>query len=476
MTHPSPFFSTISTEKIVKLLNRHNGKTRNKKGGEKKMKKTVLLAIAFGLLFSTALGFFPCVKAASPTPVGYWKFNEGAGTVTDDSSGNGNTGTLVNGPQWVNGISGTALSFDGSSNYVSIPHSSSLDVSGNQISIEFWMKPTVDLPVSGASMYIFDKGDSYLGIILAETTGGDAPNYGKLEFGFPFSNFNPVDTYSTTHFWAANTWYHIAFTCDGNVFRVYVNGALESTVANTGNVHPSGFSLVIGSRVSRDREFFKGIIDEFAIYDYARTAEEIRHSIFLTPATGFASATVTGLGFSNNSKVTISWDGATIPSIPHPVTTDGTGSFVALISVPTQTSQGVHIVNATDESGNWATATFTVVNMTGTQGLQGIQGVPGMNGTTWYEGNGTPNVGTGANNDYYLNTASGDVYQKQSGSWTKIGNIQGPKGDKGDIGDTGPQGPAGSLGENQLVLIAFPTAASIIALCISVAALLRRKS
>jgi hypothetical protein len=101
---------------------------------------------------------------------------------------------------------------------------------------------------------------------------------------------------------------------------------------------------------------------------------------------------------------------------------------------------------------------------------------PSAGGTTWYEGNGTPDVGTGVNNDYYLNTANGDVYQKQSGSWTKIGNVQGPKGDKGDMGDTGPQGPAGSPGENQLVLIAFPTAASIIALCISVAALLRRKS
>jgi len=214
------------------------------------------------------------VKASSSPPVAYWRFDEVSGTIANDSSGNGNTGTVF-GAQWVDGKQGKALRFDGLNDYVSIRDSSSLDISGNQISIEFWMKPTVDLPVSGASMYIFDKGDSYLGIMPAETTGGDAPNYGKLEFAFPFSNFNPVDTYSTTHFWAANTWYHIAFTCDGNVFRVYVNSALESTVANTGNVHPSGFSLVIGSRVSGDQEFFKGIIDEFAIYNYARTAEDI---------------------------------------------------------------------------------------------------------------------------------------------------------------------------------------------------------
>jgi hypothetical protein len=174
-----------------------------------------------------------------------------------------------------------ALSFDGSDDYVSVADSASLDISGNQISFEFWMKPIVDLPISDKSMYIFDKGDAYLGIIH-----GADPNYGKLEFAFPFSNFNPVDIYSTRNFWASNEWYHIAFTCDGSVFRVYVNGALESTVANTGNVHPSGFSLVIGSRVSGDQEFFRGIIDEFAIYDYARTDEEIWNDFTAFPPLG----------------------------------------------------------------------------------------------------------------------------------------------------------------------------------------------
>jgi hypothetical protein len=37
--------------------------------------------------------------------------------------------------------------------------------------------------------------------------------------------------------------------------------------------------------------------------------------------------------------------------------------------------------------------------------------------------------------DYYLNSTTGDVYQKVSGTWVKKGNIKGPKG------DAGPQGP-----------------------------------
>jgi len=53
---------------------------------------------------------------------------------------------------------------------------------------------------------------------------------------------------------------------------------------------------------------------------------------------------------------------------------------------------------------------------------------------------------TGIDGDYYLNTTTGDIFQKVSGSWVKIGNLkgaqgpEGPQGDKGDKGDTGAPG------------------------------------
>lgn len=53
----------------------------------------------------------------------------------------------------------------------------------------------------------------------------------------------------------------------------------------------------------------------------------------------------------------------------------------------------------------------------------------------------------GVDGDYYLNTTSGDVFQKQSGSWVKIGNLKGVKGDKGDTGDKGDKGDQGIQGE-----------------------------
>ena len=52
--------------------------------------------------------------------VGWWKFDEGSGTVAYDSSGNGHDGNLTNGPSWTTGKIGGALSFDGVDDYVEI--------------------------------------------------------------------------------------------------------------------------------------------------------------------------------------------------------------------------------------------------------------------------------------------------------------------------------------------------------------------
>ena len=46
--------------------------------------------------------------------VAHWNFDAGSGTVLADSSGNGHDGSLLRGPTWVAGKSGTALSFSGS--------------------------------------------------------------------------------------------------------------------------------------------------------------------------------------------------------------------------------------------------------------------------------------------------------------------------------------------------------------------------
>jgi hypothetical protein len=243
----------------------------------------MLTSVMITVLCLSALSVYSAyLNTTGLPPVGYWKFNEGTGTVASDSSGKGNTGTLMNGPQWVDGVSGKALGFDGSDDYVSIQDSSSLDIK-DQISVEFWMKPAADLPYPypGRAMDIFNKGDAYVGEIHLETTD---PHYGEIEFALPGPPHKII--YSKTNVWASAKWYHLAFTYDGSNMRVYVNGVLDNTLAATGNIVTSGFPMSLGSYCLGTFSFFEGALDELAIYDYARSSEQILEdaNLSVTPA------------------------------------------------------------------------------------------------------------------------------------------------------------------------------------------------
>lgn len=95
----------------------------------------------------------------------------------------------------------------------------------------------------------------------------------------------------------------------------------------------------------------------------------------------------------------------------------------------------------------------------GQQGPQGIQGNPGAAGApgeVWFTGAGAPGGGTGIVGDWYLNSANGDYYEKTGGAaWTLRGNLKGPQGNQGIQGVPGAAGsvwrsgtgaPAGALG------------------------------
>ena len=73
--------------------------------------------------------------------VACWHFDENTGTTVYDSSSNNNDGTIY-GATWTTGISGSALSFDGTDDYVEVTDDPSLNPV-NMITIEAWVK-TID--------------------------------------------------------------------------------------------------------------------------------------------------------------------------------------------------------------------------------------------------------------------------------------------------------------------------------------------
>ena len=72
-----------------------------------------------------------------------------------------------------------------------------------------------------------------------------------------------------------NKWQHVAATYDGQTIKIYINGILEKSVTHSGIISTNSSDLEIGSR-SGGSAYFDGKIDEFRIWNDARSANEIQ--------------------------------------------------------------------------------------------------------------------------------------------------------------------------------------------------------
>lgn len=61
----------------------------------------------------------------------------------------------------------------------------------------------------------------------------------------------------------------------------------------------------------------------------------------------------------------------------------------------------------------------------GEKGEKGDTGAPGKDGTAWLTGALAPTAGDGNDGDFYINLTTGEIYLKDSGEWSQIGNIRG---------------------------------------------------
>jgi glucose/arabinose dehydrogenase len=87
-------------------------------------------------------------------------------------------------------------------------------------------------------------------------------------------NTLPSETFGTAAL-AVNTWTHLALTYDGANMRLYVNGTLASTKAQTGAIRTSTNALQIGGDTIFG-QYFSGLIDEVRIYNGALTAAQVQ--------------------------------------------------------------------------------------------------------------------------------------------------------------------------------------------------------
>jgi hypothetical protein len=194
--------------------------------------------------------------------VGAWEFTEGSGLTAYDSSGLGNHAAFSNAPIWAGGNRGSALSFNGTSNYLSAADSPSLQIT--QFTIAAWVK------VDSFSDYRFisNKGDNLTRnyeMDIRITTG-------KVNVGFTQGGVFR-ETSSNTSL-SLNAWYFVSGTYNGATIAVYINGALDASVAQTGNPDTPSNPLFLGSGTS-SLHLMSGQIGEILLYNRGISAAEI---------------------------------------------------------------------------------------------------------------------------------------------------------------------------------------------------------
>lgn len=273
---------------------------------------------------------------AAPVPaatlVGFWNLNENGGNTATDDSGSGNTGTLINSPQWIPGESGSALNFaNGGKGYVSASGAESLsDLYAHGMTVAAWIKPRSAGGGNGGRILDKDNNNGGWFFSMNGATG--------VKLAIDTFTVSSPSRVSTTGI-KLNVWQHVAATWDGSVtgsnIHIYINGVLaDGTAVNGSGVAEADEDtpFAIGNRSVDVARPFDGGIDEVRVYSGVLTAAEIQALANGTspppPPDTQAPTIPTGLKATavTTSSVTLGWTAST--DLPIPGGTGVAGYYV----------------------------------------------------------------------------------------------------------------------------------------------------
>ncbi|MBN2834984.1 MAG: LamG domain-containing protein, partial [Candidatus Delongbacteria bacterium] len=194
--------------------------------------------------------------------VGYWTFDD---SNANDFTGNHNGTVVGDGVTFPAGKVGNAVNFSIGSSFIKIP-----SFNTENITVEAWVNST------GYGYYTSMVTKNYY------ETGWSSP-WTTWSLWFNENTANPgtiSSQWSTASPEAVsmNEWHHMAFTYDGSVVKIYVNGAEKNSYEPTGgSITQTDGNIYIGKPEFANHSF-TGSIDEVAIWDNALSGSDIlRH-------------------------------------------------------------------------------------------------------------------------------------------------------------------------------------------------------
>nr|NQU89287.1 choice-of-anchor D domain-containing protein [Bacteroidota bacterium] len=192
-------------------------------------------------------------------------------TLTITNNGNSNLeyeAVVDNAPE-------NCLSLDGNGDYLMMPHSGSLDFTG-ELCIEAWVYPHV---VNISQQCISSKGGGW-------SRSGWMLTLNNNKIRFHLGNGGSEQWFDTQTGISANTWSHIAALWKDGTMNVYINGVIDAYSDSWAQgLVENSYNHFIGRTDGSSTLYFNGEIDEVRVWNYARTQEEIQSSMY-TSLTG----------------------------------------------------------------------------------------------------------------------------------------------------------------------------------------------
>lgn len=236
------------------------------------MRKKNLLIFVF---FFLAIAILPRMVFADTGLIGLWHFDEGSGMTTADSSGNGNTATIQGSLSWSNSPAYAKINYAFSgwstSNYLSVPDSSSFTTFGNQFSFAFWFNVSDNTQNSEfmRKANAFDIVYSGAGSLYGCSAGQFVAALNNTSPGWSFICFNSPIAINN------NSWHYLSLVQDGSNCNLYVDAQKSSSTPTcTGNLGNAISQLRFGTNEGNTAKLY-GAMDEVRMYSRALSPSEI---------------------------------------------------------------------------------------------------------------------------------------------------------------------------------------------------------
>ena len=183
-----------------------------------------------------------------------------------DLSPKSNDGAIMGRAHLVEGKFGKALDLSGHDEWVEFYRDSSLDISGNEITLDLWVKPRKFIHTN----YFLSKGNHAYGLIQKDAK--------TIEF-FIHGTARQSALCTIPDNWEDN-WHHLTGIYNGKEMLLYLDGEVAATHSYDGKIMNSPFPVTIGrDSENHDSEtngmLSNAIIDQVRIYPSAITYNQL---------------------------------------------------------------------------------------------------------------------------------------------------------------------------------------------------------